>query len=51
VSVRAPLARATADALCRKFPTGGGRAQAAGINHLPKDRLPEFVRAMDQAFS
>ena len=36
VSVRAPLvARRHADTLCRQFPTGGGRAGAAGINSLP----------------
>ncbi len=52
VSVRTPLVKATgADALCRKFPTGGGRVGAAGINHLPKERLPEFVRELDRAFS
>ncbi len=52
VSVRTPLVKATgADALCRKFPTGGGRVGAAGINHLPKERLPDFVREMDRAFS
>ena len=52
VSVRTPLVKTTgADALCRKFPTGGGRVGAAGINHLPKERLPEFVREMDRAFS
>jgi len=52
VSVRAPLARRTgADALCRQFPTGGGRAAAAGINRLPREALPEFVRRLDQAFS
>lgn len=51
VSVRTPPAKGTADALCRAFPTGGGRAAAAGINHLPEERLPGFVRAMDRAFS
>ena len=51
VSVRAPRATGTgADALCRQFATGGGRAAAAGINHLPADRLPEFVRRLDRAF-
>jgi hypothetical protein len=51
VSVRAPRATGTgADALCRKFATGGGRAAAAGINHLPADRLPEFVHQLDCAF-
>ncbi len=51
VSVRAP--RATmhgADRLCRQFPGGGGRPAAAGINHLPQDRLPAFIRAFEQAF-
>ncbi len=52
VSVRAPVAvRAGADALCRQFMTGGGRAEAAGINHLPRDALPEFARRFEQAFS
>jgi hypothetical protein len=51
VSVRAPRASPTgADTLCRGFATGGGRAAAAGINHLPRDELPEFVRCLDQAF-
>jgi hypothetical protein len=39
-----------ADALCREFPTGGGRAAAAGINHLPQERLVDFARCMGQAF-
>jgi hypothetical protein len=51
VSVRAPLAKATgADALCRRFPGGGGRAAAAGIDHLPPERLHEFVDALGAAF-
>lgn len=52
VSLRAPLERSVgADALCRKFPTGGGRASAAGINHLPRGELPRFLRELDHAFS
>ena len=52
VSVRAPHVNPTgADALCRAFPTGGGRAAAAGINHLPQERLADFARCMGQAFS
>ena len=44
VSVRAPLEnKVGADELCRRFPTGGGREAAAGINHLPADRLDDFI--------
>ncbi|HEX6137148.1 MAG TPA: DHH family phosphoesterase [Casimicrobiaceae bacterium] len=51
VSVRAPLAAGVgADALCRKFATGGGRVAAAGINHLPQDELPRLARELEQAF-
>jgi single-stranded DNA-specific DHH superfamily exonuclease len=52
VSVRAPLnARKNADTLCRSFPSGGGRAAAAGINHLPKEMLDEFTKAFHDIFS
>ncbi len=52
VSVRAPLnARKNADTLCREFPSGGGRAAAAGINHLPEKRLDEFAEAFHGIFS
>ena len=51
VSLRAPLARPTgADALCRRFESGGGRRGAAGINHLPQDGLPEFLRELERAW-
>ena len=51
VSVRAPLAHSVgADALCRQFPTGGGRQGAAGINELPDERFDDFVRAFVDAF-
>lgn len=44
VSVRAPLDnKVGADELCMKFPTGGGRKAAAGINDLPADLLQEFI--------
>ncbi|MEM1153281.1 MAG: DHH family phosphoesterase [Pseudomonadota bacterium] len=44
VSVRAPLENKTgADELCMKFPTGGGRKAAAGINDLPDAMLQEFI--------
>lgn len=46
VSVRAPLAnKQGAAALCRQFPTGGGREAAAGINALPAAQLDDFVDA------
>lgn len=51
VSVRAPRATPSgADSLCRGFATGGGRAAAAGINHLPAAQLPEFVERLGQEF-
>jgi hypothetical protein len=51
VSVRAPLAtRDGADALCRQFPTGGGRKAAAGINQLPDAAFDDFVAAFVAAF-
>jgi hypothetical protein len=51
VSVRAPLAQATgADALCRQFASGGGRAAAAGIDRLPADRIDELVRRLELAW-
>lgn len=44
ISVRAPLENKTgADELCRQFPTGGGRAAAAGVNDLPADQLQQFI--------
>lgn len=51
VSVRAPLSdRNGADLLCRQFPTGGGRAAAAGINALPADQLDDFIQAFSRQF-
>jgi len=51
VSVRAPLSTGeNADTLCRKFPTGGGRAAAAGINSLPPAMLDQFVDAFHKTF-
>jgi hypothetical protein len=52
ISVRAPLSRKEgADVLCRAFPTGGGRAAAAGINALPESMLGEFSAALSAAYS
>jgi hypothetical protein len=51
VSVRAPLEdKRGADELCRKFPTGGGRAAAAGINALPDDQLDAFIDALEASY-
>ncbi|MEP1472508.1 MAG: DHH family phosphoesterase [Halieaceae bacterium] len=51
VSVRAPMnnKQGAAD-LCRQFPTGGGRAGAAGINDLPADSLEDFMAAFQQSY-
>ena len=52
VSVRAPLARRTgADSLCRAFPTGGGRAAAAGINALPAGQVEDFFQKFFEVFA
>lgn len=51
ISVRAPLNNpACADQLCRRFPTGGGRAAAAGINNLPREQATEFMQAFMEQF-
>lgn len=51
VSVRAPMENKTgADELCRQFPTGGGRAAAAGINDLPADQLDSFIDKLTEQF-
>jgi len=52
VSVRAPLANKTGAAeLCKQFPTGGGRAAAAGINDLPHDQFTLFIETFSQFYS
>jgi hypothetical protein len=52
VSVRAPLANKTGAAeLCKQFPTGGGRAAAAGINDLPHDQFAFFIETFSQFYS
>ena len=52
VNVRAPRGAAAggADTLCRRFPTGGGRAAAAGIDRLPRERERDFLAAFDAAY-
>ena len=50
-SVRAPLLAPTgADRLCRTFASGGGRAAAAGVNHLAADEIPLFVDRFRHAY-
>lgn len=51
VSVRASLKnKKGADELCRRFPSGGGRAAAAGINDLPKTQLQNFINQFREFF-
>ncbi|MGW8194465.1 MAG: acetyltransferase [Desulforhopalus sp.] len=51
ISVRAPLEdRRDADTLCKLFPTGGGRAAAAGINSLPAEQLELFFEKFQTLF-
>ena len=50
VSLRAPLGREPSAAdLCRRFPSGGGRALAGGIERLP--RLEPFLEAFSAAYA
>ncbi len=52
ISVRAPLSNRTgAVEVCRQFPTGGGRAAAAGVNDLPADQFNAFVAALEAQYS
>jgi hypothetical protein len=52
VSVRAPRNRPIgADRLCRNFPGGNGRVGAAGIDHLPRERLNAFVDAFAMEYA
>lgn len=50
VSVRSPAGGPNAAHFCQRFPTGGGRAKAAGLQNLPRDRLEEFLDALDAAW-
>lgn len=52
ISVRAPLEnKVGASDLCRRFPTGGGREAAAGINNLPADQLDDFISQFSEFYS
>lgn len=51
VSLRVPGdAKVSAEAFCRRYPTGGGRRTAAGINHLPGEELEAFRTAFAEQF-
>lgn len=52
VSLRAPLNnKQGAGELCVSFPTGGGRAAAAGINALPPEMLSDFFDSVSKYYS
>jgi len=47
ISLRAPLNnKQGAGELCARFPTGGGRAAAAGVNTLPAEMLGDFFASV-----
>jgi hypothetical protein len=51
VSLRVPAgATVGADEFCRRFPTGGGRKTAAGINNLPRGDLDAFIEQFETAY-
>lgn len=51
VSVRAPRTRPHgAETLCLGFPGGGGRPAAGGIDALPRERLGDFLEALQAAY-
>lgn len=52
VSLRAPLNnKQGAGDLCAGFPTGGGRAAAAGINALPQEMLSDFFDSVSKYYT
>jgi nanoRNase/pAp phosphatase (c-di-AMP/oligoRNAs hydrolase) len=52
ISLRAPLNnKQGAGDICAKFPTGGGRAAAAGINALPSEMLSDFIDCVAKYYS
>jgi len=51
VSLRAPLNnKQGAGNICAQFDTGGGRAAAAGINALPKEKLGNFIALVSEYY-
>lgn len=52
VSLRVPACfTCGADDFCRRYPTGGGRRGAAGVNELPHAALGSFLAAFETAFA
>ncbi len=52
VNVRAPRSRPqSAEVVCSGFTTGGGRAAAAGINHLPEAEVSILVAALERTYA
>jgi hypothetical protein len=52
VSVRVPeTASTSAETFCRRFPTGGGRRTAAGINDLGAGDVEKFMGEFERCFS
>ena len=52
ISLRAPLNnKQGAGDLCANYPTGGGRAAAAGINALPEEMLSDFFDSVAVYYS
>ena len=52
VSLRAPLEnKQGAGDICSQFETGGGRAAAAGINHLPSESLQHFISTVETYYA
>ena len=51
VSLRAPLSnKQGAGDICARFPAGGGRAGAAGINALPQEMLSDFFNSVSKYY-
>ncbi len=51
ISLRAPRTQQHSAAdICSQFPTGGGRAGAAGVNELPKQQLNVFLQAVEACY-
>lgn len=52
VSLRAPLAnKQGAGDICSQFPTGGGRAAAAGVNKLPEHMMSDFLGVVERYYA